>query len=613
MYSEFLLVKLINPNLGLKLKNIENKSRLKNPIVSLEEVSERTYLIELSLSDKAFQWKETWSDKFKFYGEVVLEDALYECASELPSNCSSLELKKDGRGSFVVISEEGGLVKVKNDPLSLSPVYLYQDDDVFVCGNAPLVMESFLLEMGRDVTRSAQLSAYEVLLGTPMFEKKSWDEFSLLPFDKEVLLSAKGKSIKAFFGNKLFYDPSESYTELVQKGVRELACNIKALASADKKYKVVDLTGKMDSRCILAAILNQELGDEFLFHTNGGYPLPDANVAYSIMNQFGLTAIKVEGARKGCLTTDPLKEIAFFVHSSQGMRVVYDRALESHCVQPSLIKVGGALGGGFKMSRSSSCPADIEKKDFIESLISKGDMRVSASFKKKVRDELNAYYDSCIEEGFSPPSIYDRIMIDYRNRYFNSIGECSNHPVRPKFHALYSVSLVKACMALSDAEKVSGKIHYDVIKKLFPPLLDVPFADKQWAKELSENSPQPITVASEKLYVEPARERLDLLNGNGEEAVVAIPSERKKWVALQKSLGKNWMWQNLDILHPVFKESYQKNRALLEIFFDKNSLERLSSVDYKKIRRNSDARALVGLIFIVSFILRGEKKCMVSH
>lgn len=555
---------------------------------------------------------------YLLFGEAILGDKFIDNESFFLDLEEPYEtLKNEARGSFSLINYDKNELKFTSDPLSLSPIYIFDNDRLFAVTNSPMLLENMLKEeFGVVMKRSSELAAYDITIGTGAFNVTGWEKLKLIDFDSEIIVSNDGKvSFLKKKNEQSYLNPVESYEQLIEKARIDLVNNILAISKSSREKKVIDITGGMDSRLILSVVSSMGIKDSFYYYTDGEHPYPDANVALHIMEKYGLKRVKFKNTVKTNIANNVLGEFSKFLYQSSGSSFMYGRVRSSTFERNDILAVGGGLAGGFKSTYSRRIVSEEQDvKDAASSMIINKDI-VSDKFYRKVKDNFVDYFSSLLKQGVSVKKAADWFYVLSRSRYLIGIGEETMHPVRPKVHALYSVNLIKAAMKLTENERNSGKIHFDLIKKFDENLLYIPFAEKKWDESLYNSDDikyllekiVPVNSRTPKIYESLSYELIDFQEKDSLDVQSVSHRKNNTWAKSQKLKGRNWMWQNLDVILPAFADYCKLMPGEIEDYFDLGVLSKLANKDIVKINRSHEVRALV--FFLTLFIFLDKKEC----
>lgn len=560
-------------------------------------------------------------------GEAVYDGILYSSAHQLYLDKVDVSLfVEKARGSFLIIKINSLTSEVSffNDSLSLYPVYFFENERFVALSNMPIWMESVLLDLGVSVARDGHLAGYDLAIGTGAFGVTGWSEFHLIPFGTAISLTQKKLSINECRPLKRFFTDLP-FEKLAKNAESELKENINAIAKSYYKNKVVDITGGMDSRLVLSIIFSLNFKDSFIYNTNGEYPVPDANCALSIMEKFGLTRVKFDCDYQQSVATQPIATFKKYIYQSQGARFIYDRAFETNCKQAGLIKVGGGLAGGFKstysLRLSDQHQGDPSLVQAVDAMFLPSAKYLAKDLVASIRKNLEKQFVVLHEQyGLSYKAAMDFFYVLSRNRYFIGVGEMPSSAIRPKVHALYSESLIKAAFKLTDSERKSGKLHYVLMKSLSPALFKLPFSDQSWDTEIlssedkvSIDDIKPITAKSERHYREVKEKNIKLKSKPQEtEADDAAVMVDTAWRERQRKLGRNWMWRNFDNIHSQAKMLFNKDDVDLSFVFQEQGIGFIIKNHHTEYKRASDLRAVINVLFLLLFVSRNESVSRVS-
>ena len=182
--------------------------------------------------------------------------------------------------------EAGGLT-IQTDPFGYYPIFVYHKGGVICAGTRTRQMAQMLAALGRPVHRDPKVYAWLGAQGGALGQSGY----------REIELPARGTTIRIDARNHVRFEHEPAthmlhsdrpYRELLDDARHEILSNLRALASGPFDRRVADLSGGMDSRLVLAAILHEGLHDSFTFATVGEYPNADANVAAGLRARFKL-------------------------------------------------------------------------------------------------------------------------------------------------------------------------------------------------------------------------------------------------------------------------------------------------------------------------------------
>ncbi|WP_417863523.1 hypothetical protein [Vreelandella venusta] len=562
-------------------------------------------------------------------GDAIYKGKLYQDSQQLVEDKVDIdEFLKNARGCYLLVDIDlkKNEVGFYNDPLSLYPVYWFENEQYSVVSNLPIWMESVLSSIGVELARDGLLAGYDLAVGTGAFGVTGWSDFHLIPFGSSLTLTQSTLRVVEFRSLDRFFKSNLSFEELLENSATEIRENIQAIAGSRYKNKVSDITGGMDSRLVLAGIFDQGLEEEFLYHTNGGHPVPDANCALNIMEVFDLTRIRTVCEYSQPVASQPINTFKSFIYQSQGSRFIYGRPFETNAVQENLIKVGGGLAGGFKSTYSLRLKNNVDKSVSLEDAVSAMFLPatdcLSDDLVRHVREELtNLFANLNKKYNISYVAAMDFFYVLSRSRYLIGVGEFPNSVIRPKVHALYGESLISAAFKLTDQERRSGKLHYELMKKLSPELWKLPFADQAWSTSLTGREDNyefieqvPITVKTPKLYGSVKNEVVEIRSipeskNISKEEVLLLD---KKWRKKQKDLGRNWMWQNFDNIHSLAIKYFESDEALDDGIFKKGGVNSVLGRSHDEFKRASDVRSVVNILLLALFKSKQEKNSRIA-
>ena len=416
-----------------------------------------------------------------------------------------------GRGNYLLARHSAdGQVRIEIDPLGFYPLFLYHRDGVFCAGNNIFAMVQALQALGRDLRRDLIVHGWFTVQGTGAFNKAAYEDITLLPHGTVIHLDERNRvSYEKTASRKMFY-ASRPLGELIDDAAHEILGNVRGLARGDFKSRVCDLTGGMDSRLVVSALLHDGLEDAFHFHTKGSYPNPDANVAALIRRRFGLH--KDSGFPSPQQTSlSQFEKLRLSLGQVNGLLSMFQPSRPGNPEDANHLSIGGGSGELLREFWSSGAgmtevhPAWGWKAWFrrpvptptVSALDEKmRRMRDRSGFlKPEVRDgflaDVDAFASQAVAEGIRPKHVGDFFYLCSRAKYHFGVWWAASS--RARFHPLYSPAAIKAAHAMNNADKVANRLGYELMRRFCPELTTLPFAEKSWNPSIMPDAPSPVT------------------------------------------------------------------------------------------------------------------------
>lgn len=534
----------------------------------VKEASKQSSIVGFCVSSEDFESEDVFFD-----GEAVYDGELLLGSPEKKIRNNLNVLKGEARGSYAVVSLANHGIQAFHDQLGNYPLYYLDDDRFSGVTNNLVLLESFLKKVfGHELCRHSDNLINEVVLSTPM-DIGSYGNTYFVPFDHEIKIDGAGKiSLKERKGADYFFNSSVPREELVSLCVKDIRENVKAVALSNIPMKISDVTGGMDSRMVLAAIIGSGYKEHFFFNTNGKYPNPDANVSNYLMKKYGLKKVKIkdgevtEGSRN---FTDRFHDFAYM---TAGIKNNLDREPIVSIKNNKIIKMGGGNSEFYKgfyskhLGNEESLSSVVDFMSFMPSCISKEVVESKKSM-------LHSIFGRWQDQGQSLKDVADRFYVEYRGRYHNGTCEHWSRAAVTKCHPLYSANTIRLAFSQPAEDRVSGKIAFELMNALYPPIVFEPFEKRVWAEEAIKGvraeselkKVNPVTLKSKNLCAhEPVVHYFRVYNRNGfseninnydsESAFDRQAISESRWCKHQKKLGRKWHWFTLDQVQKKLKE-----------------------------------------------------------
>jgi len=390
------------------------------------------------------------------------------------------------RGSFNVAfwNEEDGCLVLGNDRLSHRPLfYTVQGDVIAFASMLGAVVASRVRSPEVDVEGLADLLAFEYILGTKTLLK----DFHVLP-PASYLVFKDGKVVTRRYWHLDHVEPHGRYDrhrldELVAVFRRAVRRCVPPHAITS-----IGLTGGIDSRCILAGAISQQLPVRAHTGSRPDKESTDVVLATEVARRAGVMHI-VEPA-------DSAGHPEWFVpmvERQSGLMATLDSHPCRAIFTPSEYDVSlSGIGGEFARC-FWTFPPDLNLRDLTSVreawqrwIFSKTMLRFEelwqTSYRPNVRDLVQNHLGALLKEyrlQNPPVAILEHLYLHERCRkYLNK----SNLIVRASREVLFPYldhEWVEAIAAIPIRERLRHRIQADLIRKLAPDLLDIP-----WAKNL---------------------------------------------------------------------------------------------------------------------------------
>lgn len=579
-----------------------------------------------------------WDRSFLFDGEAVYRKNFIASFTEIPEGLGtsqdSSDFRDNARGSYVFVKlNEDGSIHAFNDQLGNYPLFYLDNGDFSGLTNNLLLLESYLAcVFDYALPRHSEHLVNEILFTAPM-NVASFQGTFFVPFDQEISIDPKGViKISERRGSDYFFNSELSKQDLLELSVSDIRENVQAIAESKYAIKIADVTGGMDSRMVLAAILGSGYKDYFFFNTNGSYPNPDANVSNYLIDKYGLKKARIKNVSNlsnNHQAKDFVSRFNYFCYYSAGLKNNLDREPVSLAKNNNIIKLGGGNSEFYKGFYSKLLPRNGVNASLnqITDLMFYQSSVIDDETRREKWNFLNKMFSQWSLEGLSYESVVDRFYIDHRGRFHNGVCEHWSRASVPKSHPLYSANTIRLAFSRPAEERINGNITFNLMNALYSPILYEPFEKRVWSKNAYKDHSdskvferiQPIVQKTKKLVArDPAVLEFTiatikniLAEENNFLSTAHELSDESLWCKKQRALGRKWHWYTLDKVQ-------EKLRLLLnEYNFQITSLDmhRIKSISEKKLEEFKSIAEVLEvhqLCLHLIFLMKGEQKKVIS-
>ncbi|HEY4113273.1 MAG TPA: hypothetical protein VGM17_04360 [Rhizomicrobium sp.] len=399
------------------------------------------------------------------------DQALAQLALSAPHIC--------GNGTMVACEES--TFAFLADRLGLSQLYCRSQAPQIVANRIELAIRA--LESVDCPPRLDACGAGRILLyQTPLGSRTPVAELSLLPAGTSAMLDCHGLRTSAA---PRFDETRGDYRTLLSRAAEEIVSHVSAIAT---RYTggnlVVSLSGGIDSRIVLAAILAARLENTFSFYTYGKRNSPDRAIARGLRRLFDLReAVRAPahyypadvafergfqlnwGMRKldgneGFIESAPRDELLVDGGCGETMRGFFTMPIGKKYGEDRLLNMdGGELFNRFLHDRLSS--ADVSP-------------RLQQAIRDEVRKEICAFASG------NPLTDLDMLYPAYRNRLHFGLGARIRTTNALTFSPLATPAGISASLSIDPPERAMGRVAYDLICLLCPRLASIPTTSGRW-------------------------------------------------------------------------------------------------------------------------------------
>lgn len=377
-------------------------------------------------------------------------------------------------------------VKVWTDPSGQYHVHIYDQDGLVVVSTNLHMLGVVVEAAGRSLHRDVTGLLFSLSYGTHFGRRSAFREVHLIPPRTMLQLGADGRlSEREYMSQTELFTSPDTYRDNIHN-IREILTNT-ANATLDLRQKTaVDVSGGVDSRTSLAAMLATGRKDEFAVYNLSQRPSPDRLVPEVIVSKFDLTPTD---AKVGNQTEDYTMQdrVGRGVYRFCGMRNI-DQPDIGELVMPNLTRISGGYGElGYGPAPTKSVWG--LKRDgppaFADNWV-----RRRTPAEMFLRPDAVDWVADCVTEKVSealdggiPLQMIDTVVYA-ENKAPHHFGMAHRHfnDVRVHIPLLNLMELVQAGTRLKIAQVKNRKVHFDLILELSGPDLALIPLDKKWGQ-----------------------------------------------------------------------------------------------------------------------------------
>jgi hypothetical protein len=402
------------------------------------------------------------------------------------------EIGQDIRGSLTlyVLEAEARRLTILPDPLGGGLVFLWRGAAGQAISSDLAALVSFLERIGERPKKSLKYVAAYVATGSGGLVDSSYENVEALSQFSYIEVSPEGVAIRSYPNKREFFESSASYEDSLDSTQAEITANIQALSAADYQRKVAHLTGGVDSRLVLAALLSTTNEAEFSFYCSGGPTEPDKIVAQRLAVQFGLVMTNHGGldAKTAPVTLDD-QLLSPFQHTAG----IISGVAHAGIAPSSTAIASGGYGELFRSFYDKATSPTGSIQEAAERMFGRlafgldTDRRLlSQGFAHEAQSRLATILEAGDDSGVREDARLDFVYMNRRNRYY--VGEISRSlsPFAARFDPLYSLSGASLGLRVDGTMRQANVIGMDLIERMSPRLSLLPFDTDRFAGAYSD-------------------------------------------------------------------------------------------------------------------------------
>lgn len=542
-----------------------------------------------------------------FDGLAVRKGRLTRDEQSLPPD-DTRDFAETARGVFSLVSVEDHSVRVVCDPLSLYPIWYWKSEGLFICSNNTHLIGALLAELGISVEKDPTFFAWELAFGNNATNSTGYRGINWVPFGHYIEFIHSDASSQVtmrqlkWIADDSLYRSDLTYSQLIDHTSEEIAENVAVLTDGDFATRVCDLSGGLDTRLLLAAVLNLNRSGKYYFSTWGNEAAADGNVAAALREQYDL--------RRGIYAFRPplpsvpfstrLRSMLFRTYGCFSQLAGNDLGRRSN---RDLLHFNGGCGETFRSFYQDYGGSSTLEQRLIAQLHNRGAV-IRRDVREEIAENLKGFFAEKTAAGFDPIRAGDQYYIEHRNRQFVGTQCRANLNTHSAAYPLYSLAGITAAFSAPGHLHQAAPVHFHLIDRLYPELLEVPLEGRRWDPQVYKNHVREPTLASlgpvdpgDRRLASPAYEdeihRIDIPTHQ----IPGEPVRPTAWEQRMRSEKRHWSWVHLDSALSCLRRAVSRGESLelLSAAFDPDALKALASRDLASFTGSAEVRRIYHL------------------
>lgn len=433
-------------------------------------------------------------------------------------------------GTFTAMigDERSGDMEFYLDDLNSAPCFTARCGRAFAVSSNPHMLAGWMTAQGETPTRSIEPALSHMVFSSGLTTGNLFNEIAIVGPEERPAVVDGQLTMKR-------NDPvwpgllDASYDELIEAGADLLRKRMTTLTeTGEDQHRVFDITGGMDSRIVMAALIGAGAIEEWHFNSQKHVSHPDANYAQFVAEKYNLRRMRLmflEKTRPSPLAKSKLDLFMGFGSEPKGGNLI-------NACRPSLIQVTGCFGelGGKSQDTSRFLPTHANGK-FKRGLLN----YLPFSEQRRRRDLLKFYSEKI---GLSGTKVFTGEIEDWSKRQFNAqIEGAMQYGVtleqmpsvfyrRGKARSHFGIDahirgmrsqavgvlnnpyLTAASIKVGVTQRSAGQVNFDLIRRLGgDEVAALPLADTRWKRSLFASNDDfqrfasvPISANSEQFF-----------------------------------------------------------------------------------------------------------------
>lgn len=393
-------------------------------------------------------------------------------------------------------------IYILTDPFGSSIVYWWKQSGEVFSSSSLADLIAVLSSHGKSIKKSLVYSALLAssnnggICSSPYEDIESIDQFCFLSFSTMGAQSREYTTAKNVFS---IIDQSETSRRALRTLViTDIVNNIKAASRFNTSDYICHLTGGMDSRTVLAALINSGCQGKYSLHC-GGDPLNnDMIIARKLANLLELEICTYSGLHFDSLPESPAEDSRWSMHETSGvLRGPANVGLR----ESNALVLSGGFGGLLRSSFGVTVPIEGNTNfsgiDVLKPMLgSLGPASPGAAsvLNTDMIDLTKSVIDKSViksqEFGIPNDALPEYLWFSFRSRYY--VGEISRSLSKyvNRFDPLYTPWLLPLAWSYRREDRVNNYAHLDLLCDLNRTLAMIPFDKNRITDQYLKDRPE---------------------------------------------------------------------------------------------------------------------------
>lgn len=460
-----------------QIKNVINQLKQTDHIFKITRTKK---IIAIYYTNEYITYPYKNSDSFLFcpVGQFIEDKVIIQQKLASPNISDRIDCIKNLAGSFLIstVNTIKNEIDIYTHVVRAESAFIYEDDKHTIVGTDPLVISTLSNNELKPKFDSSNFTSY-FEQGYFADENTPFENVTALPENSHINISnlTKINNIDDTYETAFTWSASDNLIEKINKDFTN------AFKIVDNRNSLIrsGLTGGKDSRLILLALLKNKFNIKT--HTTGFLDHPDVTVAQKLAEILNVPHEINERKlnKNNQLSINLEKRLIDITTASSGLLSAYDSVSTNKKFRDNINFNGVAasvLSGGFN-NFNHNIGTSTNAKALKKALYKFEDYYIEKENKYSIfLDEFSTQSDDY-------RTLLHLFFLKYRTGRWTSDSRIPKSYSSNSFSIFLDNQLTKSAMKLNMNDLRDEVIHYNLIKRLSPEILNVPFFNQRFAFE----------------------------------------------------------------------------------------------------------------------------------